>query len=743
MRRTHLIWITLLFLAATDSRAQSSPYLLEKQAAAEFRAELERQLENASAEARPALLVELAAAWAEVDPPRAVAHGEEARRLLDAASTPDPALNLRLLLAIGRAHDELGDKAVALAEARSAVEMARRQENPRPLARAFDLLADVYRHRGDYEPSLAASERAISLLGELNDLDALGDALNDAGIVQRRLGRLSEAMAYYLRSIELEERAGNEAGMARTMTNLGVLYRQIGDLDRALELYRKALDIRLREGRLEATARLLNNLGILHRIRGEPERAIEQYERSLEIKQRLDDRTGIATTLGNLGEAYENLGEQDKAIELHRRALALREELGDRAAAGTQMVRLAGSVREESPRQALELAERAAEIAEEINLRSVLQDAYALLADLYEEAGRPRDALRALRSYDAVRSSLLAEKGQRELAALESSYARDKQAREIELLKQAQAFGALELAQSESAGRALTVTIFLLLAILGLLFHRSRLRAHARTETLLRREREIYIAELERKNAEILARNDEMARFTYTVSHDLKSPLVTIRGFLGLLERDAREGKLDKLGDSVARIQNASGTMARLLDELLELSRIGRVAEPSEPVPLAEVAEQATELLAGTINERGARIEIAADLPTVLGDRRRLLEVFQNLIENAVKYSDAETPRVEIGHRPPSGVPGDEQPVVFVQDNGPGIAPAYQEKVFGLFERLDTSRDGTGIGLAIVRRIVEVHGGRIWVESDGIDGSTFCLALPSIRPSESAPTTPA
>jgi signal transduction histidine kinase len=149
---------------------------------------------------------------------------------------------------------------------------------------------------------------------------------------------------------------------------------------------------------------------------------------------------------------------------------------------------------------------------------------------------------------------------------------------------------------------------------------------------------------------------------------------------------------------------------------------------PPEAVPLAALARQAVTLLHGRLRAAGVRVEIQPDLPTVRGDRTRLLEVLQNLIENAVKFRSGQgEPVVEVGRRPG----GDGPPVFFVRDNGVGIDPRYHDRVFALFERLDPRVEGTGVGLALVKRIVEVHGGRVWVESEGAGkGATFCFTLP-------------
>ncbi len=239
-------------------------------------------------------------------------------------------------------------------------------------------------------------------------------------------------------------------------------------------------------------------------------------------------------------------------------------------------------------------------------------------------------------------------------------------------------------------------------------------------------EREHFIVELKAKKLELEAQNAELEQFTYTISHDLKSPLVTIQGFLGLLERDAKAGDDIRVKRDIERIQKAARRMAQLLEELLELSRVGRVVNPLKELALEEVAKEAVEQVAGQIAQAGVGVEISSSLPFAFGDHPRLVEVFQNLIDNAVKFmGDQPHPRVEIGFREEDG-----ESVYFVKDNGIGIEPRFHDKVFGLFDRLDQQIDGTGIGLALVKRIIEVHGGRLWVESEGLGtGSTFCFTL--------------
>jgi PAS domain S-box-containing protein len=244
-------------------------------------------------------------------------------------------------------------------------------------------------------------------------------------------------------------------------------------------------------------------------------------------------------------------------------------------------------------------------------------------------------------------------------------------------------------------------------------------------------EREALIGELE-------ARNAELERFTYTVSHDLKSPLITIRGFLTHIEQAAAEGRIEAVRSDMDRVYKSADRMHRLLDDLLELSRIGRLAKPPEDVAFESVVKDALDRTHGQLTSQRVAVEVESGLPAVRGDRDRLAEVMQNLIDNAAKFmGDQPAPRIRIGVR---GGPAER--TFFVEDNGTGIEPQHRERVFNLFDKLDPKSAGTGVGLALVKRIIEVHGGRIWVESPGRGkGATFLFTLsqtPATSPPEPA-----
>jgi len=234
-------------------------------------------------------------------------------------------------------------------------------------------------------------------------------------------------------------------------------------------------------------------------------------------------------------------------------------------------------------------------------------------------------------------------------------------------------------------------------------------------------ERGKLIAALEVKNL-------ELERFNHALAHDLKNPLVTIRTFLGLLQKHLHDSDgTERLTRDLHHIEAAARHLERMFEDLTRLADVAPPPVGADVVELSEIAREAVALVGAEARRAGIVVTVAADLPGAFGDRGRLLELFHHLLDNAIKFTDSvDQPLVEVGWRRDA-----DGKVVYVRDNGIGIERPYQTKVFGLFERLEPSIQGTGIGLTLAKRIVEAHGGRIWVESQGRGrGSTFCLTLP-------------
>ncbi|MEO0739975.1 MAG: ATP-binding protein [Bacteroidota bacterium] len=246
--------------------------------------------------------------------------------------------------------------------------------------------------------------------------------------------------------------------------------------------------------------------------------------------------------------------------------------------------------------------------------------------------------------------------------------------------------------------------------------------------------------ELARLNADLTRSNAELDAFAYIASHDLKEPLRGITNYAQFLIEDYA----DELGDdgqakllTIARLGQRLDTF---IDSLLEYSRVGRHEFTAEEVPIERALEESKELVHARLSEKRGRVDVVGDLPVVLGDAGRIVDVFANLISNGLKYNESEPPIIEVGSVPVARLSENQlerlpenHVLLFVRDNGIGIRPRHFEAVFGIFRRLhgrDQYGGGSGAGLTIVRRIVERHGGVVWVTSDFGEGSTFFFSFP-------------
>jgi light-regulated signal transduction histidine kinase (bacteriophytochrome) len=235
---------------------------------------------------------------------------------------------------------------------------------------------------------------------------------------------------------------------------------------------------------------------------------------------------------------------------------------------------------------------------------------------------------------------------------------------------------------------------------------------------------------------QILAERDELARsnaeleqFAYVASHDLQEPLRKIASFSQMLQR-RYGGQLDERADTYIEFAvDGAKRMQELINDLLAFSRVGRMTEAQEEIEADVLATHAVAALASAIDETGAQVEIG-DLPTVRGEPALLALVFQNLIANGIKFRGDEPPHIRLSARRD----GDHWQFTLA-DNGIGIEPEYADRIFIIFQRLHTraTYEGTGIGLAMCRKVIEYHGGRIWLDEQVRTGATFHFTLPVIK----------
>jgi PAS domain S-box-containing protein len=242
-------------------------------------------------------------------------------------------------------------------------------------------------------------------------------------------------------------------------------------------------------------------------------------------------------------------------------------------------------------------------------------------------------------------------------------------------------------------------------------------------------EIERHAEQLRMSNQALERSNIELQQFAYVASHDLQSPLRSISGFMQLLERKASSQLDEQARHWIRSAAESTQRLSMLIRDLLEVSGVDSRAQSFVAVSLDAALDDALALLGETLDDSAARIERAGTLPHILGDRSQLAQLFQNLLGNAIKYCGADAPRIEI-----SAEPQGAQWCVCVRDHGIGIDVEHHERVFEIFRRLHSQKayPGTGLGLAVCRRVVSRHGGRIWVESPPGRGCSMKFTLPAI-----------
>ncbi len=233
-------------------------------------------------------------------------------------------------------------------------------------------------------------------------------------------------------------------------------------------------------------------------------------------------------------------------------------------------------------------------------------------------------------------------------------------------------------------------------------------------------ERDRFIAKLERSYK-------DMESFTYIASHDLRSPLIAISGFSRILQEDYA-GILDEKGrDLLSRISSSAKRMSQLIDDILSFSRVSAREVKYSEIDMKKLVCEVFEEMRPAMGEHSIRLEIK-DLPQGYGDMPMIRQVFVNFLSNAIKFTRTQTaPAIEVG-----GFENGKENVYYVRDNGIGFDEKFRDKLFGLFQRLHTSHqfEGTGIGLFMIKRVVEKHGGRVWAEGALKRGATFYFCLP-------------
>lgn len=656
----------------------------------------------------------------------------------------------------------------SLEYARRAVQMAEKMALPRELANALTSAAANYRLSDRYDSALAASKRAWEIYSTLADTAASADALDNIGGTYQSRGEYARALDYYFQALALYEASRNEQGIARVLANIGVAYTLVGQFSTAHNYHDRALAIRERlheHHNSDALAYSLYFLGNLYQAERQFTEAIRLYTRALSIFDKFHNQHGTALTLGELGRVQmitERYGEAQTTL---LNAFLRFQDIGDKRSAARALNALATAdnyIR--NHHEAIDNATQALEIAQAIGALREERDAAEVLANAHEALNETDAALRWYRRFMRLNDSLFSNDGTQRIAALQLQYATEQKNMEIRHIEEQKR---TDEAHARTTRNGLLLGIGGLIVALIAIVNRYRLKR--RSEKGLRQinahimrqqeKLEAQAHEIFHTNAELSAANDRLAlqnldlialneqknEFLGIAAHDLRNPLANIMTVGSLLREDlaSYEAELPpesaplppSAGWGTRTIETSAAKMLHLVENLLDVNALerGAINLTLESVDIAQLAEASLERFrhaaqAKSITLQREIVPHGKKEALAIADRGYAEQVLENLVSNAIKYSPHGKSVLVLVNA------GNGIVRVEVQDEGPGLSESDKARLFGTFARLSALPTGgeqsTGLGLSIVKKLVESMKGRVWCESELGKGATFIVELP-------------
>ncbi len=643
-------------------------------------------------------------------------------------SVGDPESELILVNVLAAAHTRKNDLELAFKEAKRAETLAHELDDIEALAVALCTRGEIHGRRAEPDQALEAYDRAKEIYETLGDDYRVACLHNNSSVIYRGLGDSDEELALLLLAREAFEKAGSLDGMAVTALNIGNVHRSLGQLEGAEASYRNSLASAIKAGNELVRAGALRSLGLSALDQGNPQRALEILQEAGELYLVLGNYpTRLLSVYGTMGEAWEELGDEPRALEYHGKALAIATEIGNermRLAAQAMIASIRG--RQATPESTTEELEQAIEEARKKKFIPLMLSLLRNLQGTHAEAGRFREAYDVARRLEALSIESLSAEGRRNLTELQATFEAEERELRIELLEKDKDLQRAELDDQRSSRRALVAGFGLLLAALALLFNWYRLgtRAAAMTEAV----------EQERRISGGLRKIDQLKdEFLANTSHELRTPLYGMTGLVEAVLEDT-SGIPQDSRESLVTVLASGRRLSNLINEILDYSKLRRdgLTLALEPVEIHSLADVVLALSKPLVADRNIELINTVDsaLPPALADPARIEQILLNLVGHAIKFTSEG--RVEISARQEG-----EAIKVLVKDSGPGIAPEHRESIFDYFVQADASVQreygGVGLGLAVSRQLVELHGGHISVESSLGEGSTFSFTVPAFK----------
>ncbi len=589
-----------------------------------------------------------------------------------------------------------------------ALNYANQLNNNRFRATIFNDIAIVNKRMGKFKTAKDYYQQSLETAHLIKDLQSEEFSYHGLGTLYEAMGDYERAIENYWASIHLAEARKSRSGVVNTMQNIAITYTKLKNNQTALETIEKAYILSLEEKDTLLTGSVLFDYGKVLNALNKSDDALLKFEESLKLFQSVNLKPLIARCYFYMADTYTTKGNYEKAQSYFLQCFDYKDYISVKsftelnAKLGALYIKLGKWADAESSFL------KSFYQADKYELRDLKKESAIYLAEVYAHNKDFTKAYEFGNIASQLRDSLYNEAQSKGITELQFKYDTEKSEKEIQALK---------LKQTEYI---LMFGGLFLLSIIAVSFYVIRLRG--------KNNRELHVknAQIEEQNRLLVEKNAALEQFAYAAAHDLKEPLRNIGSFANLLQRRYKDLFDESAQEYMNFIVSGAKRMNDLLVGLLNFSALTNQRADNEKVKLGEIIEVVKANLKTSIEDKHANIKIKNTLPSVPMHHLHLVQLFQNLISNALKFTERE-PRVEIASQE-----NEKEILITVEDNGIGMDKAYESKVFRLFHRLNKNKnyEGSGVGLSICKNIVEKYGGRIWYESELGEGTTFYISIP-------------
>jgi signal transduction histidine kinase/uncharacterized protein HemY len=616
--------------------------------------------------------------------------------------------------------------------ARQALALAQTIGFKRGLADANRQIGTSFWQRSRFVEAMQSYTTALHICQEIGDKNGLGGVLNNIAITYSREGKYAEAQSYYFQSLKIAEEINDAYGIGVQLNNIGDLYERQNNLASAEGYYQKALPLYEQHNKANLSTVLLN-LGSVYRKQGKFRESLEYLQKAVKTAEETDTKADIAGALLSIGLIEQSEKCFQQALTTLFRAQAIAESIPDKSIVSRSAVALSETYRQMGQTsQALVFARSALDTARGYGLKREAKAAAESLAAAYDAGGDSKRAFAAYKIAMEYKDSLFNDESTKRLAGIEFGYQLEKQQVETEALRKDNEVQ--RLVRNVISGGLAAVLVFA-----GVLLRLNRTQRQQQKE-IARQSREIENtnATLQEKNALLERLDNEKNEFLGIVAHDLKNPLasmlITASSVRKYVHKMSPADVAKQMGNLEAVVQRMTGIITNLLD--INVIESGALKMNIAPFSISDVTAELVADYEQRAAAKNIRLHYEAPSETeggliAMADNTLTREVLDNLISNAIKYSPSGTnTRVRVQKIGETYT----KARIEVQDEGPGLSDEDKAKLFGKFARLSARPTGgehsTGLGLSIVKKMVEAMNGRVWCESELGKGATFIVELP-------------